>query len=82
MTLKHDLLKAIETDAISVRELLAAGDMDAALSDIGILPKILELHAPSENARTTTGLGRTLCGINGTRHPDVTCKKCLKKIGQ
>jgi hypothetical protein len=82
MTLKQDLLNAIASDAVSVRELLSDTELDAALNDIGVLPKTLELHAPSRNARTMTGLGRTLCGINSTRHPVVTCKKCLRHMVQ
>lgn len=82
MSLRSDILKSIEDDPIRFRELLGDSEIERALSDIGVLPKILELHAPSPNSRTKTGLGRTLCGINGTRHPVVTCRKCRKQLAE
>jgi len=42
-----------------------------------VLSKILELHATSLNSKKKEGLGKTLCGINGTRHKEITCKKCI-----
>jgi hypothetical protein len=80
MTLRHELLNAIAADAIAMRKLFNDAEINSAMSDIGVLLKTLELHAPSPTAGRRTGLGRTLCGINGTRHPSVTCTKCLKKI--
>jgi hypothetical protein len=82
MSLKRDILKLIADDPIRFREVLDDSEIKRVLSDIGVLPKILELHTPSPNARTKSGLGRTLCGINGTRHPLVTCKKCRKQLGE
>jgi hypothetical protein len=78
MLLKDELLAVISRDPISIRNLLVDSDVAKGLNSIGVLPKILELHAPSRNSRTVSGLGRTLCGINGTRHQLVTCKQCLK----
>ncbi len=80
MPLKDDILGMIANDPVSFRSLIADSEIESALSDIGILPKVLELHAPSTNARISTGLGNTLCGIKGTRHSEVTCKRCLAKL--
>jgi hypothetical protein len=76
MNLKDAILKKIVTDPVGFRNLLEDPQVDDALSCIGILPKILELHAPSEKARKKEGLGQTLCGIRGTRHKIVTCQRC------
>jgi hypothetical protein len=80
MNLKQDLLTTISADPIGFRKLLIDEEVKRALSDIGVLPKILELHAPSSGSRGSSGLGRTLCGLNGTRHSLVTCKKCKQKL--
>ncbi|MDI9273136.1 hypothetical protein [Stenotrophomonas sp. PFBMAA-4] len=80
MALKDELLHAIRNDPLAVRELISSADTDAALGSIGILPKVLELHAPSVKSKKRAGLGETLCGIRGTLHSVVTCKRCLKKL--
>lgn len=76
MNLKNEILKKIKKDPVGLRDLLEDPQVDDALSSIGILPKILELHAPSEKTRKREGLGQTLCGIRGTRHKIVTCQRC------
>lgn len=78
MGLRQELLKEINKNPLLVRKVLEDRVISEALSNIGVLPKILELHAPSANARKKEGLGKTLCGINGTRHKEVTCKKCIQ----
>jgi hypothetical protein len=78
MGLKQDILKTIASDPLGFRSLLKDPQVASALSDIGVIPDVLELHAPTENSRKRTGLGRTLCGRNGTRHKAITCKLCLK----
>jgi hypothetical protein len=80
MDLKKAILEMIEHDPIGFRSLFTDADITEACSSIGILLQVLELHAPSINARKTAGLGDTLCGIRGTRHSSVTCKRCLKKM--
>lgn len=82
MSLKQQLLVEVANSPSAVREMFADSDVLAALSSIGVLPKVLELHAPCDGARTLVGLGKTLCGINGTRHKIVTCERCKKKIGR
>lgn len=81
MTLKEQLLRAVSSDPISVRDLLKSSDVSSALSSIGVLPKVLELHAPSYKSRKLDGVGETLCGIRGTRHVVVTCKRCMQRVG-
>ena len=82
MDLKEQLLDAIRNDPATVRSMLASPDISSALSSIGILPKILELHAPSEKSRKAGGVGETLCGIRGTRHVAVTCRRCKQQAGR
>jgi len=77
---KNAFLQEIRENPASLRELLSDGTISTALSDIGVQPKIWQLHAPSLSSPKKTGIGKTLCGINGTRHQDVTCKNCLKKL--
>lgn len=81
MALKEQLLGAIASDPISVRDLLTSSEVSSALSSIGVLPKVLELHAPSEKSRKLDGIGEALCGIRGTRHAVVTCKRCKQRSG-
>ena len=78
MSLQQELLKEINENPLKVREILKDHEISEAFSNIGVMPKILELHAPSTNAKKKEGLGKTLCGINGTRHVKVTCKKCVQ----
>lgn len=80
MALKSDLLKIINENPQTVRDIFTDSAVVKKLSDIGILPKVLELHAPSPGSRKGEGLGPTLCGRNGTRHKIITCKQCLKKL--
>jgi hypothetical protein len=81
VALKEQLLAEIAGDPISLRDLLTAPDVSGALNAIGVLPKVLELHAPSERSRKLDGVGETLCGIRGTRHASVTCKHCKRRAG-
>ncbi len=78
MELRQELLKEINENPLQVREILRDNVILEALSNIGVLSKILELHAPSLNSKNKDGLGKTLCGINGTRHKEITCKKCIQ----
>lgn len=80
-TLSDQLKQLTRTNPLDVRAALSDPTVLDALSLIGVLPKVLELHAPALTARKPTGLGDTLCGIRGTRHGDVTCLRCLKKLG-
>ena len=80
MSLRKELLKEIDEHPLKVREMLNDHEVSEALSSIGVLPKILQLHAPSIKARKKDGVGKTLCGINGTRHTDVTCQRCLQSM--
>ena len=80
MNLREELLKEINNAPLKVRDILKDQKVSEALSNIGVLPKILELHAPSKNSRKKDGLGKTLCGKNGTRHAKVTCKKCIQSM--
>ena len=82
MDLKDQLLDAIRNDPAMVRDMLASTEVSNALSSIGILPKILELHAPSEKSRKADGVGETLCGIRGTRHVAVTCRRCKQQASR
>ena len=75
MSIREHLLIGME-----LRAALEDPEVSAALGSIGVLPKILELHAPPANAKNTNGLGETLCGIRGTRHAIITCKRCLNKL--
>lgn len=77
---KSKFLQEIRENHAALREILEDSDVSAALSDIGVQPRLWKLHAPCPSSEKVTGIGQTLCGINGTRHPDVTCKKCLKKL--
>jgi hypothetical protein len=77
---KSKFLQEIRENHAVLREILEDSEVSAALSDIGVQPKLWKLHAPSSSSEKVTGIGETLCGINGTRHKDVTCKKCLKKL--
>lgn len=83
MALKDQLLEAIRDDPAAVRALIFSADVEAAFGTIGVLVKVLELHVPSPsvNSKKLQGLGDTLCGIRGTRHSLVTCKRCLKTLG-
>lgn len=80
MALKEQVLGAIASDPGLVRELLTSSDVSNALGSIGVIPKVLELHAPSGKARKLAGVGDTLCGIRGTRHALVTCKRCKQRL--
>lgn len=81
MSIKQQLLAEVAGRPSMVRDMFTDPDVLDALNSIGVLPKVLELHAPCSGARTLNGLGRTLCGINGTRHNIVTCERCKKKLG-
>lgn len=82
MALREQLLSAIAEDPSSVRDLLSESDVLTKLNSIGFLPKILELHSPSTNSRKFDGMGETLCGIRGSRHTVVTCRRCLSKLAK
>jgi hypothetical protein len=77
---KKAILDAAQQDPITLRAAISDPEVLDALSSIGVLPKVLELHAPSAQSRKTDGLGSTLCGINGTRHKQVTCARCLRQL--
>ena len=79
---KEEIVKSAVTDPAAVRQLLKDPEVKAALEAIGAQLTVYELHAPAPSARTSTGLGQTLCGDRARRHSTlVTCKKCLKKRG-
>ena len=78
--MKKAILDAAQQEPIALRKVLSDPEVLDALSYIGVLPKVLELHAPSAHSRKTDGLGPTLCGINGTRHKQVTCARCLRQL--
>jgi hypothetical protein len=80
MSIRKELLEGASEDPIGLRRILKDPDVVIALSSVGILPKILELHAASPDARKSDGVGATLCGIRGTRHKAVTCKRCRMKM--
>jgi hypothetical protein len=80
MTTREQLIAWARTDPVGLRDALRHAEVEKTLSDIGVLPKVLELHAPSPDARKREGLGQTLCGINGTRHRMVTCERCKKRL--
>ncbi|MDD5457953.1 MAG: hypothetical protein PHF37_00955 [Phycisphaerae bacterium] len=81
MSLNDDIIHFAKNKPIELRNTLIDKDVADALGNIGIVLKELELHAPSRNARKIDGVGQTLCGIKGTLHQNVTCKRCLKKLG-
>ncbi len=78
------LVALISKDPMGVRDALADPAVLAALSGIGIPPpiKVLALHVPHPDSRKSIGLGKTLCGKNGTRHANVTCKDCLNRVAK
>lgn len=82
MSLIEQLKAVARTEPTTLRAAMSDPGVLEALSLIGILPKVLEMHAPSSDSRKRTGLGETLCGIRGTRHEVVTCARCLKKLGR
>ena len=75
---KADVLQQISDNPIGFRNTISDEEVSKALRSIGVLPKVLELHAPPKGLESV-GLGKTLCGINGTRHLRVTCQRCLKR---
>lgn len=77
---QNGILQVVRSDPLGFRRMLEDVEVQWALNNIGVLTTIVELHAPSLNARTSTGRGSTLCGIKGTRHTQVTCKRCLKAL--
>ena len=78
MAFRDDIVALAQSKPIELRDALTDTEVLKALRDIGILPKVLELHAPSTQSRKSDGLGAALCGRNGTRHRIVTCKQCQK----
>lgn len=79
----HDeLANFIRAEPELVRSWLSKGDVVSALSEVGVLPKVLELHAPAQRSKKRNGLGETLCGIRGTRHEIVTCTRCLRSLAR
>ena len=80
--MKELIIKTAQRDPLGLRAIIQDTDVAEALSSIGVLPKVLELHAPSVKSKKTDGLGPTLCGINGTRHPQVTCSRCRKQLSK
>lgn len=79
---KEEIVKSSAIEPAAVRQLLKDPEVQAALEAIGAQLTVYELHAPAPSARTSTGLGQTLCGDRARRHSTlVTCKKCLKKLG-
>ena len=80
MTREELANSAVKQPAV-IRELLKDREVQRALEAIGVQLAIYELHAPAQSARTSAGLGQTLCGDRARRHSSlVTCKKCLKKL--
>ena len=80
--MKEQLLEAVGSEPLELRQTLRDKGVAGALEALGIMVTIFELHAPGRSARSSTGLGPTLCNYNGRRHPSlVTCKKCLAKLG-
>jgi hypothetical protein len=80
MDTREEIISLARSDPLGFRDALRNPEVAKTLSDIGVLPRVLELHAPSPAARKTEGLGQTLCGINGTRHRLVTCKHCRSRL--
>jgi hypothetical protein len=80
MALRDQILKLARQSPVEVRNAFYDVAVLEALSDIGVFPKVLEMHAPSPRSRKMDGLGPTLCGRNGTRHAVITCKQCLEKL--
>ena len=80
MSIKNDLINQINNNPMKVREAFCDSGLIKVLKDIGIANiQVFELHAPALNARKKDGFGSVLCrSSNGTRHKNVTCKKCLK----
>jgi hypothetical protein len=76
--LRQDILDVVLTNPEEIRQILRDAQVLEALGGIGILPRVLELHAPSRQSRKQDGVGPTLCGRKGTRHSLVTCKQCLQ----
>jgi len=76
MPIEQQLLDFIDGDRISFRSALEDPAVMDALSSIGVSPRVLALHAPSEGAKKADGLGVTLCGIRGTRYRIVSCERC------
>jgi len=75
------LLDLIEGDPLAIRKALAHPSVVAALNEIGVAfdaKQVCVLHASGATAKTATGVGVTLCGRKGVRHPIVTCRDCLK----
>lgn len=78
---KEQVLSAVETEPLELRQVLKDKSVVGALESLGILLTMFELHAPGRSARSSKGLGPTLCNYNGRRHPSVvTCQKCLAKL--
>ncbi len=79
--MKEQIISSVATVPLEIRGVFKDKRVVEALESLGIVLTIFELHAPSPRAKSTTGLGPTLCNYNGRRHPTVyTCKKCLAKI--
>ena len=57
MSIKQQLLDAVTNDPIAFRSALGDPAVQDALGSIGILPQILELHAPSNSSHKQNGLG-------------------------
>jgi hypothetical protein len=75
-----DLLNLARSQPEELRQLLKDPQVVSILEELGLQLTIYELHAPSENSRTSHGLGPTICNDRARRHPTlVTCKRCLKK---
>ncbi len=78
---KEEVTAAVEAAPLGVRQVLKDKNVVGALESLGILVTIFELHAPAPRAKSSKGLGPTLCNYGGRRHPSlVTCKKCLAKL--
>jgi len=80
MALREQILRLARQKPIEVRDALSDPEVLRALSDIAVLPRVLEMHAPSPRSRKRNGVGPTLCGRNGTRHEIVTCKQCQNAL--
>ena len=68
MNLSAQIIALARETPLELRAAFVDDAVVRSLNDIGVLPKVLQLHAPKADARKTTGLGPTLCGRQGTRH--------------
>lgn len=78
---RNQFLEFVASYPLQARQLLRDKKVVRSLESLGVLLSMFELHAPGRTARSTKGLGPTLCGYRGRRHPTlVTCRKCLPRL--